>query len=58
MLPPVNQDMKKKLKIAHAVTMGIVFVLMVIALKVIQLNFQLNEPYHNTTEIVYVLYIV
>lgn len=38
-LPPVNQDMKKKLKIAHAVTMGIVFVLMVIALKVIITKF-------------------
>jgi len=32
-LPPVNQEMKKKLKIAHAVTMGVVFILMVIALK-------------------------
>jgi len=32
-LPPVDQSMKKLLKIIHAITMGVVFILMVVALK-------------------------
>jgi len=48
-LPPLNQEVKKKLKILHAVTMGVVFVLMVIALKAAfdSHNYKKPEPIPN-----------
>jgi len=43
-LPPVDQNMKFKLKVLHATTMGVVFVLMVVALKAAFDSHDLKDP--------------
>jgi len=43
-LPPVDQSMKTKLKITHAIVMGIVFILMVVALQAAFDSHNLKNP--------------